>query len=153
MRHVIVVALLGVLVALAGPVAGQTNTDPKVADALVVKEKALLETLFKNNAAAFNAALTDDSTYVGEDGFVPAKADTSKPFEVGWAEYKPSDFKVVQPDANTALVMFKNWVKFKSGESTDSYQTTLWVKRNGEWRNMYHADIHPYSAKKDASTH
>lgn len=149
MRNVMVVALLGVLVALAGPVASQTNADSKVADTLIAKEKGVLDAIFKHNVSAFNAAQTDDSIYVGDRGFVSAKADTSKPFDFGWADYKASDFKVVQLDANTALVMYRNWVKSKKGETEDSYQTSLWIKRNGEWRTMYHADIHPYSAEKE----
>jgi hypothetical protein len=116
-----------------------TSTDQN--DPLIANEKAVLEAILKGDASTWKHYVLENRLYVSEAGFEKtASADLPK---ADWAEYTPSDWKVVHTGPDSALVMFKNAVRFKSSsrQPVTGYETSLWIKKDGKWVTVYHSDV------------
>ena len=64
--------------------------------------------------------------------------------KVDMKSFALSDFKVTMADANTAIVTYKAKIEAKMGgedESGDYNVGSVWIKQNGEWRNVFHTNV------------
>jgi hypothetical protein len=105
----------------------------------------------KQIADAVNNNKPDDfKKLVSMDGWVISPMGTAKVADiinyifnpdVKTTSYAMEDSKVMMIDANTALLTYKSiWAGTDKGKamSENSYDSTLWVKRDGKWWAVFH---------------
>jgi hypothetical protein len=154
MKHVMIGAL-GVML-IAGPVFAQADkkmaakpmaSTSKVADALMAKEKALLDAVKAKNAKAFSSMVKAGSWSVDENGFMTVddfiKMLGDPKADIKIDEIKMSDAKVLDIDANTAIVAYKTEQKgsFMGAPLPPvTYVTTIWANQGGTWRAVFHQE-------------
>ncbi|HEX8891351.1 MAG TPA: nuclear transport factor 2 family protein [Pyrinomonadaceae bacterium] len=124
----------------ATPTAG-TNS---VSDAITAKEKEIWDKIKAGDSNAFGSMLADDFVYVAPE----AVYDKAKTIE-GIKEFKPteinlSDWKVLTPDKDVAIVIYT--VKAKgTNEGNPIPETPLrcssvWVNRGDKWVGVFHQE-------------
>jgi len=154
MKHVMI-GTLGVML-MAGPVLAQAEkkmaakpmaSTSKVADALMAKEKALLDAVKAKNAKAFSSMVKAGSWSVDENGFMTVddfiKMLGDPKTDIKIEEIKMSDTKVLDIDANTAIVTYKTEQKgsFMGAPLPPvTYVTTIWANQGGTWRAVFHQE-------------
>jgi hypothetical protein len=107
-----------------------TTDDP------VANEKLVWEALKSRNYDAFGSYLADNATEIEADG-VFDKAGSIKGvqgFDASKSEL--SDWKSLKFDEDAAIVTYK--VKIPGEKPDTGYHSTIWVKRDGQWRAFFH---------------
>ena len=127
----------------AKPMAGKNM----VADTLMHHEQTMLEALQKKDFAGFKKLIMAGSWSVDENGaatieeFLKGLNDPKANFS--FESFKTSDMKVVNIDANTALVTYKLEEKGAfMGQPFPSivYATTIWANHGGTWMAVFHQE-------------
>ena len=154
MKHVMIGAL-GVMLT-AGPVFAQAEkkmaakpmaSTSKMADALMAKEHAMLDAVKAKNAKMFSSMVKFGSRSVDENGFMTVddfiKMLGDPKADIKIDEIKMSDMKVVDIDANAAIVTYKTEQKgsfMGAPLPPATYVTTIWAHEGGAWRAVFHQE-------------
>jgi hypothetical protein len=154
MRQVTIGAL-GMLL-IAGPAFAQAEkkmaakpmaSTSKMADALLAKEHALIDAVKAKNAKAFASMVKPGAWSVDENGvmnvdeLVKMLADPKSDIRID--QITMSDAKVVDVDANTAIVTYKTEQKgsFMGAPMPPvTYVTTIWANQGGAWHAVFHQE-------------
>lgn len=129
-----------VCVAQCGPpVKAMGATESK----LIANEKMITDAISKNDSAGFKNLVSMDGWVINDKGtakvgdvfqyiFDPSTKTTS---------YTMEDAKVMMLNSDTGLLTYKStWAGTVNGkaESESTYDSTLWVRRNGKWWAVFH---------------
>jgi hypothetical protein len=154
MKHVMIAAV-GILL-IGGPVFAQAKKEmaakpmaatSKVADALMAKEHAMIDAVKAKNAKAFSSMVkfgswsVDENGFMTVDDFVKMLGDPKADIKID--EIKMSDMKVVDIDANAAIVTYKTEQKgsFMGAPLPPvTYVTTIWANEGGTWHAVFHQE-------------
>jgi len=154
MKHVMIGAL-GVMLT-AGPVFAQAEkkmpakpmaSTSKAAAALIAKEHALIDAVKAKNAKMFSSMVkfgswsVDENGFMTVDDFIKMLGDPKADIKID--EIKMSDMKVVDIDANAAIVTYKTEQKgsFMGAPLPPvTYVTTIWANEGGTWRAVFHQE-------------
>lgn len=152
MKRTIVAAMLMLFVV---PVAfGQaTNSNPNsssagassVADVLIAKERQIVDALMKKDAKTFNSLVASDGILNGSQGRMVV-ADFSKVMfgpDYALSNSTVEDPQVMMIDKDAAILTYKSTgtETFKGHTETATvYATTIWVKRKGDWKAVFHQE-------------
>lgn len=130
-------------------------TKGDLANTLMHREQAMLEALQKKDVAGFKKYImagtwnVDENGYMTIDDFVKALNDPKANFM--WESFKTSDMKVVNIDANAAVVTYKLDEKGSfMGQPMPPvvYATTIWANHGGTWMAVFHQESTAAQAKK-----
>jgi hypothetical protein len=119
----------------------------KVADALLAKERALIDAVKAKNAKMFSSMVKPGSWSVDENGFMTIdefiKMLGDPKADIKIDQITMSDAKVVDLDANTAIVAYKTEQKgsFMGAPLPPvTYVTTIWSNQGGAWKAVFHQE-------------
>ena len=108
-------------------------------DEIQALEEKLLSAEFRRDREAVAALLAEDFREFGSSGRVWSKQQildqlaTEEPFE---AEIE--DFEAMGLAADAVLVTYKVTLRRKGAESASSLRSSIWLKREGRWRILFH---------------
>ena len=112
------------------------TAEATTADDPVTSEKLAWDALKRKDYDAFASFLDDAQIEVEADG-VYDKAGTLKGVRMFDAsKFELSDFKIVSFDSDASLVTYV--VKPSTPKASLERHSTIWVKRNGKWRALFH---------------
>jgi hypothetical protein len=102
-------------------------------------EKRLLNSAAGCNAALVTSTLTPDFQEFGTSGLVYVRADIVDAL----ADEPPTtisaeDFDVRVISADAALLTYKSTKTVDGAASVRALRSSLWVRRDGEWRMLFH---------------
>jgi hypothetical protein len=126
-----------------------------LANTLMHREQVMLEALQKKDIAGFKKYImagswnVDENGYMTIDEFVKALSDPKANFTLD--SFKASDMKVVNIDANAAIVTYKLDEKGAfMGQPFPPvvYATTVWANHGGTWMAVFHQESTAAAAKK-----
>ena len=118
-----------------------------VADALMAKEHALIDAVKAKNAKAFSSMVmpgswsVDETGYMTTDDFIKMLGDPKADVKIEMI--KASDMKVIDIDANAAIVTYKTEQKGSfMGQPLPpvTYVTTIWATHGGTWHAVFHQE-------------
>ena len=130
-------------------------TKGDLANTLMHREQVMLEALQKKDIAGFKKYImagswnVDENGYMTIDEFVKALSDPKANFTLD--SFKASDMKVVNIDANAAIVTYKLDEKGAfMGQPFPPvvYATTVWANHGGTWMAVFHQESTAAPAKK-----
>ena len=143
----LVVALLGVSV-LAIAVANTQDRPPGttstgVEKTIIAKERALYDAVAKNDKASFQALVLPEGVWTTNTGFVPMRllGDGLEVFHL--TNLSIENPRVTLLSEASALVIYARTAAGRFGEEAiapTALASTVWVKRNGEWRVLHHQE-------------
>jgi hypothetical protein len=117
-----------------------------VADALMQRERALLQAVEKKDWTAFKKYVSADGWTIDENGAMSVadflKMTTDPKFDL-MVQMTASDMKVIDVDANSKLVTYKLDQKGSfMGQPFPpvAYATTVWVNHGGTWQALFHQE-------------
>jgi hypothetical protein len=122
-------------------------TKGDLANTLMHHEQAMLEALQKKDIAGFKKYImtgswsVDENGYMTVDEFLKALNDPKGSFMI--ESFKTADMKVVNIDANAALVTYKLDEKGSfMGQPIPPvvYATTIWANHGGTWMAVFHQE-------------
>ena len=136
----VILGLILVLISVAA-VSAQTKDEAN----FMAMERQAWDAFGKGDGKFFETFLVDEAMVVGESG-ASTKADSvkaisSKPCEL--KSYAFSNFKVIMPDKNTALVTYEatqDAVCAGQKSAAKVYASSIFVKRKGKWLALYHQE-------------
>ena len=141
MRHVSSVSAAVLLVATAAY--AQAPNKPAVEKAVVANENAVNEAVAKGDLAGFKKLVASDGWSVDPGGLMPVsefdKSFSQMKVEPGW---KISASKVVWIGDNAVVHTYK-WTgkgTFMGQAFGDTYSSTVWVNRGGNWVAVFHQE-------------
>lgn len=110
-------------------------------------ERAFWQALADGKPAVAAAMLTDTALVVGGHGAMSFDPPTyermaSNP-QARVLDYRLSDFEVLFPREDVAIVAYKGWQKFTRGGETieqDVVDSSTWVRLGGEWKCAAHTE-------------
>jgi uncharacterized protein (TIGR02246 family) len=152
MKRTIVAAML---MLFAVPVAlGQaTNGKPgsanagasSVADMLIAKERQVVDALMKKDAKTFNSLVAGDGILNGSQGRTVVADFTKMMFgpDYSLSNSTVEDPQVTMIDKDAAILTYKSTgTETMQGhtQTATSYATTIWVKRKGDWKAVFHQE-------------
>ena len=131
-------------------VADTTNgeSDDAVLKAIVANEKRIMETLQRNDIAAFGEMLPDDLIDVEDDG-IHTKADWLKEFEeqkkggLLFADFKMDDLRLVRYGPSAATLLFRETIDgMQNGKPFEWHinSSSGYVNRSGKWMPVLYQD-------------
>lgn len=129
-----------VCAAQCGPAAKATgDTESK----LIASEKMIMDAISKNDSAGFKNLVSMDGWVVTSRGANKVGDIVQHLFDpnVKTTSYSIEEPKVMMLNPDMALLTYKSmWAGTANGktESETSYDSTLWVKRNGKWWAVFH---------------
>ena len=113
-------------------------------DALEAKEKAAWQAYKDKKGDDFKKLVSPQGVSVYSDGVYDLQKEVDGMAKVDMKSFALSDFKVTMVDANTATVTYKAKIEAKMGSEDESgaYNVgSVWIKQNGEWRNIFHTNV------------
>ena len=138
---------LFVLILMSGslsiPAFAQTTPAPKpptpAQQALVAAEKSFIAAAKKGDAEYLKRTLTDDYSLVGFDGQLHDRQEALGELGSGGVDLMPYNFKVVELDADAAIVTYDVVVQVPPAEDQGApprYQhwSTTWIKQGDQWK-------------------
>src|SRR6266508_2956045 len=118
-----------------------------VADKLMANENKLRDAVRTKNAKAFSSLVKAGSWSADENGFMPVddfiKALGDPNADVKVDMLKASDMKVIDIDANTAIVAYTVEQKgsfMGMAFPPKTYATTIWANHGGTWHAVFHQE-------------
>jgi uncharacterized protein (TIGR02246 family) len=129
------------------PGANQSNVDPKLKEIFQAKVQAEWQALKNKDKKAYADLLADDYQGVEIDG----KGERTKKealTELAAANtfnYTLWGFKVVPIAPDAALVIYESTMQYPPGAQvrlTRVYISELWVKRDGQWKELHYQETH-----------
>jgi hypothetical protein len=119
-------------------------------DALIAKEKAAWQAFKDKKADDFKKLVSSDLVAVYADGIMNMQAELDAMKKRDMKSFSLSDFKVVMPNADTAMISYKAKVESSTDGKDDSgnYNCgSVWQKKGGEWQAIFHSDMKAEAAK------
>ena len=113
-------------------------------DGIEAKEKAAWQAYKDKKSDDFKKLTAAEYVGVYSDGTYDIARELASMMKVDMKSFTLSDFKVTMPDANTAIATYKAKVEAKMGgedESANYNVGSVWIKQNGEWRNVFHTNV------------
>ena len=117
------------------------------ADKLMANENRLIEAVKAKDVKTFSSLVKAGSWSADENGFMPvddfvkALADPKSDFKI--ETMKASDMKVIDIDANSAIVAYTTEQKgsfMGMAFPPKTYVTTLWKNDGGTWHAVFHQE-------------
>jgi len=112
-------------------------------DAMMAKEKAAWQAFKDKKSDEFKKLLSSDFMGVYSDGIQTLQKELDAMQKWDMKSFSLSDFDLVTPDADTAVVTYKVTVEGTS-EGKDAsgsyYAGSVWHMKNGEWRAVFHTN-------------
>jgi hypothetical protein len=139
--YTVAILLATIAVANAGP-----NDD-----AIIAKEKAIWQAFKDKKADEFQKLVSADVVAVYPDGIKNMKNELDSMSKTTTKSFSLSDFKVVMPDADTAMISYKAKVESSmegKSESGNYNCGSVWRMKNGEWHAIFHSDMKEEKAAK-----
>jgi hypothetical protein len=119
-------------------------------DAIIAKEKAAWQAFKDKKADDFKKLVSADLVAVYADGIMNMQDELDVMKKRDMKSFSLSDFKVVMPDADTAMISYKAKVESSTDGKDDSgnYNCgSVWQMKKGEWKAIFHADMKAEKAK------
>ena len=143
----VLAAMVLALPAVAGAQTGGAKADPAVEKALMDLERKLNDAVAKRDVTTFTTLVTADAWSVDPMGMSPVaefvKMLKDPKVDISIKSHELTDMKVIQLDANAAVVTYKwtgtgTWM----GEPLPSptLSSTVWAKRGDKWLAMFHQE-------------
>jgi hypothetical protein len=112
-------------------------------DAMMAKEKAAWQAFKDKKGDDFKKLLSADFMGVYSDGVqtLQKELDTMQKWDM--KSFSFSDFNLVTPDADTAVVTYKVTIEGTSEgkDASGNYNAgSVWHMKNGEWRAVFHTN-------------
>ena len=136
--------------AAAKPMAKSAN-----ADKLIANENKMLDAVKAKDVKTFTSLIKAGSWAVDENGFMPVDdftkllGDPKSDFKI--ETMKASDMRVIDIDANTAIVAYTTEQKgsfMGMPLPAKTYVTTIWANRGGTWQAVFHQESTAVAVKK-----
>lgn len=150
MRFALAVLLISTLSAAspavckaATPTLTSSAANDSIGQRLFAKERASWDLAIKRNAAAYTALHAPDFFTVNGTGVVDRVSSETSAMDanVHFDQCELSEFNIRFVAENAALVTYHVKAAGLDHEKTfqlDSYASSLWMKRNGEWLNVFY---------------
>jgi len=122
-------------------------TKSAVADKLMANENKLIDAVKAKDAKTFDMLVAKGSWSIDENGYMPvddftkAMNDPKAGFKVEML--KASDMRVIDIDANSAIVTYKTEQKgsfMGMAFPPVTYVATIWANQGGTWRAVFHQE-------------
>ena len=113
-------------------------------DALIAKEKSVWQSYKEKNPDAFQKLVTPDVVAIYADGMMNLKSELESMSKTEMKSFSLTDFNVVMPDADTAIITYKADVETSTEgkDNSGNYNCgSVWHMKNGEWKAVFHADM------------
>ena len=113
-------------------------------DALIAKEKSVWQAFKDKNADAFQKMVTPDVVAIYADGMMNLKSELESMSKTEMKSFSLTDFNVVMPDADTAIITYKADVETSTEgkDNSGNYNCgSVWHMKNGDWKAVFHADM------------
>jgi hypothetical protein len=120
-------------------------------DAIIAKEKAAWQAFKDKKADDFKKLVSADLVAVYAEGVMDRAAELDTMSKRDMKSFSLSDFKVVMPDADTAMISYKAKVESSmegKSESGNYNCGSVWRMKNGEWHAIFHSDMKEEKAAK-----
>jgi hypothetical protein len=120
-------------------------------DAIIAKEKAAWQAFKDKKADDFKKVVSADLVAVYAEGVMDRAAELDTMSKRDMKSFSLSDFKVVMPDADTAMISYKAKVESSmegKSESGNYNCGSVWRMKNGEWHAIFHSDMKEEKAAK-----
>ncbi|OLE96867.1 MAG: hypothetical protein AUG75_15065 [Cyanobacteria bacterium 13_1_20CM_4_61_6] len=119
-------------------------TDP-VAEMLIAKEKQITEALMKKDTKTFNSLVAGDGFLNTPHGRMNVADFTKVMFgpDYSLSNSTVEDPQVTMIDTDAAILTYKSSgteTYQGSTQTSTSYATTIWVKRGGVWKAIFHQE-------------
>jgi hypothetical protein len=140
LTYAVAIFFATIAVAIAGP-----NDD-----AIIAKEKAIWQAFKDKKADDFQKLVSADVVAIYPDGIKNMKNELDSMTKTTTKSFSLSDFNVVMPDANTAIISYKAKVETTADgkDETGHYNCgSVWNMKNGEWKAVFHADMKAENSK------
>jgi hypothetical protein len=109
-------------------------------DDAIAREKAVWNAFKNKNADEVKKLISTDVVAVYPDGIYNFQQRLESMSKIEMKSFSLSDFNVVRPAADVAIISYKAKVEGKDGWS-DLNCGTVWNLKNGEWKAVFHADM------------
>ena len=139
MKKLITYAMTALLATTAISFAAPDNKE-----AIIAKEKAVWQAFKDKKAGDFKKMVSPDVVAIYPDGMMGMKDELETMSKRDMKSFSLSDFHVVMPDANTAIISYKAKVEssIDGKEESGNYNCgSVWHMKNGEWHAVFHADM------------
>jgi hypothetical protein len=113
-------------------------------DAVMAREKAAWQTFKEKKSDEFKKLLSPNVMSVYADGTYNLQKQVDDMQKWDMKSFSFSDFKLVMPDANTAVVTYKVTIEGTSEgkDASGNYNAgSVWHMKNGEWRAVFHTNV------------
>jgi hypothetical protein len=120
-------------------------------DALIAKEKSVWQSYKEKNADGFQKMVMKDVVAVYAGGMMDMKAELDSMGKADMKSFSLTDFNVVMPAADTAIITYKAEVEgtAEGKDNSGNYNCgSVWKMKNGEWKAIFHADMKAENAAK-----
>jgi hypothetical protein len=120
-------------------------------DAVIAKEKAAWQAFKDKKADEFKKLISPDLMTVYGDGMHSMQEELDMMSKSDMKSFNLSDFKVMFPDANTAIMTYKATVEAtQEGKDTSgTYNVgSVWHMKNGKWWGVFHSEAKEETAAK-----
>jgi len=114
-------------------------------------EKKMWELTKNKQAEEYKKFLAPGFRGIHADGIRDREQDAQSLLLGETKEYTLSDFNVTFPNLDTAVLTYKGALKgtFKGVDSSGTYYcSSVWVKQNGDWKNILYAESKEEQPKK-----
>lgn len=131
-----------------GEMASDQDTAAVSSQDVIEMERAVWESLAQDSMEVFGQHLASDAILVGGQGVVGKQGVVSMLEGATMESYELSDFQVMQPGADVAIVVYRFSETFRpadaeSSMSVSGWASTVWENRNGNWRVVMHQSTPP----------
>jgi hypothetical protein len=113
-------------------------------DAIIAKEKAAWQAFKDKKPDDFKKLVSADLVAVYADGMMNMQGELETMKKRDMKSFSLSDFNVVMPDADTAVIAYKAKVESATDGKDDSgdYNCgSIWHLKNGQWQAIFHTDM------------
>jgi len=110
---------------------------------IIAAEQQIMEAIKNRKPENFKALVDQNGTVMSPQGAMRVSDVMNEIFNPATTitEYRMEDAKVMMVNKNAAMLTYKSISAATMNgktESETSYDSTLWVKRNGKWMAMFH---------------
>jgi hypothetical protein len=113
-------------------------------EAMMAKEKAAWQAFKDKKSDDFKKLLSADFMGVYSDGFQTLQKELDGMQKWKMKSFSLSDFNLVMPDANTAVMTYKVTIEgtLEGKDVSGTYNAgSVWREDKGEWRAVFHTNI------------
>ena len=122
---------------------GGADTRETAEKTILANERALYEALAKADKASFQSLVVSEGIWTTPTGFVPIQLLTGSLESFHVIKWNIQNPRVFWLDDNPAFVLSTRTVDGRFGEGSlppTALASTVWTRRNGAWRAMYHQE-------------